>query len=92
MEAVTCVGVSDTLILCYHAVSDGWPSGLSVTPAALEEPPRERTMSVTFDDSFRSVIELARPVLRELGVPGTVFVPTSFVGSEQPMQWSDITT
>ena len=113
MEAVTCVGVSDTLILCYHAVSDGWPSGLSVTPAALErqlaillgrgyrgvtfteaveEPPRERTMSVTFDDSFRSVIELARPVLRELGVPGTVFVPTSFVGSERPMQWSGITS
>lgn len=113
MEAVTCVGVSDTLILCYHAVSDGWPSELSVTPAALErqlaillgrgyrgvtfteaveDAPRERTMSVTFDDSFRSVIELARPVLRELGVPGTVFVPTSFVGSERPMQWSGITT
>ena len=49
-------------------------------------------MSVTFDDSFRSVIELARPVLRELGVPGTVFVPTSFAGSERPMQWSGITS
>ena len=49
-------------------------------------------MSVTFDDSFRSVFELARPVLRNLGVPGTVFVPTSFVGSGRPMQWSGITT
>ena len=37
---------------------------------AVEDAPRERTMSVTFDDSFRSVIELARPVLRELGAHG----------------------
>ena len=50
MEAVTCVGVSDTLVLCYHAVSDGWPSGLSVTPAALE-----RQLAILLGRGYRGV-------------------------------------
>ena len=28
--------MSDTLVLCYHAVSERWPADLSVTPAAFE--------------------------------------------------------
>ena len=35
---------------------------------------------VTFDDAYLDTFELARPVLRELGVPAVVFVPTSFIG------------
>lgn len=38
----------------------------------------DRALAVTFDDAYRSVIEQAYPVLRSLGVPGTVFVPTAF--------------
>jgi len=41
---------------------------------AVNRPLAERTLAVTFDDSYRSVIELAAPVLARLGVPGTVFV------------------
>jgi peptidoglycan/xylan/chitin deacetylase (PgdA/CDA1 family) len=48
------------------------------------------TLSVTFDDGYRSVSEAALPVLSRLGVPATVFVPTAFMGSRQPMTWPGI--
>ena len=51
--------------------------------------PDRRTMAVTFDDAFRSVRELGFPILRELGVAGTVFVPTDHVGGT-PMRWPGI--
>src|SRR3954468_6173331 len=47
-------------------------------------------VAVTFDDAYRSVIELARPIMDRLGVPGTVFAPTDWVGREEPMQWDGI--
>lgn len=58
--------------------------------AAVTTPPVEPTVVVTFDDAFRSVAKLAAPILARLGLPGTVFVPTAYVGSEQPMAWSGI--
>lgn len=57
---------------------------------AVNRPPADKTLAITFDDSYRSVIELAAPVLARLGVPGTVFVPTAMAGSEQPMGWPGI--
>lgn len=54
---------------------------------AVAAPPADRTFAVTFDDAYRSVHEQALPVLRSLGVPATVFVPTALVGSERPMAW-----
>jgi peptidoglycan/xylan/chitin deacetylase (PgdA/CDA1 family) len=104
-------GMSDILVLCYHAVSDRWPADLAVTPEQLENqlrylvrrgyrgatftealtrPAKGRVLVVTFDDAFRSVLELAFPVLCRLGLSGTVFVPTAFAGSKQPMSWSGI--
>ena len=47
-------------------------------------------VAVTFDDAYRSTHELAWPVLRELGVPATVFVPTDFAGRAEPMSWPGI--
>ena len=57
---------------------------------AVHAPPAPETFAVTFDDAYRSVIELGLPILSRLGVPGTVFVPTSFTGSEKPMSWPGI--
>jgi peptidoglycan/xylan/chitin deacetylase (PgdA/CDA1 family) len=54
---------------------------------AVLEPPAARTLAVTFDDAFRSVLLLAAPVLECLGVPATVFVPTRLVGAGEPMCW-----
>lgn len=39
-----------------------------------------RVFAVTFDDGYRSVVERAFPVLDELGVTATVFVPTDYIG------------
>ena len=47
----------------------------------------EKTVAVTFDDGFRSVFEHAFPVLSELGLPGTIFVPAGLVGLGAPMRW-----
>ena len=55
---------------------------------AVTEPPHPRTVAVTFDDSYRSVKELGRPILDELGWPATVFVPTEYAGAEEPRGWS----
>lgn len=49
-----------------------------------------KTLAVTFDDAYRSVVELALPVLREYELPGTVFAPTAYIGSEIPMHWPGI--
>jgi peptidoglycan/xylan/chitin deacetylase (PgdA/CDA1 family) len=57
---------------------------------AVLSPPGRRTLAVTFDDALRSVLLLALPVLRELGVPATVFAPTGFVGSGEPFAWPGV--
>lgn len=54
---------------------------------ALTVPPAERTLVVTFDDAHRSVLELAAPLLERLGVPATVYVPTDYPDSGEPMGW-----
>jgi peptidoglycan/xylan/chitin deacetylase (PgdA/CDA1 family) len=57
---------------------------------ALTRPVTGRTLAVTFDDAFRSVFDLAFPLLRRLSLPATVFVPTAFAGTERPMSWPGI--
>jgi peptidoglycan/xylan/chitin deacetylase (PgdA/CDA1 family) len=57
---------------------------------AVAAAPGPRTLAVTFDDGYRSVLELAMPILSALGLPATVFVPTDHVGSEDPMAWPGI--
>jgi peptidoglycan/xylan/chitin deacetylase (PgdA/CDA1 family) len=54
---------------------------------ALTAPPHERTLAVTFDDAHRSVFELAAPAMARLGIPGTVYVPTDYAGTDEPMGW-----
>ncbi|CAA9503015.1 MAG: hypothetical protein AVDCRST_MAG85-1883 [uncultured Solirubrobacteraceae bacterium] len=57
---------------------------------AVTAPPARYTLSVTFDDGYRSMREQAYPVLSRLGVPATVFVPTDYVGQDSPMSWDGI--
>src|SRR6185437_6955711 len=37
--------------------------------------------AVTFDDGYRDVLLRADPILHELGIPATVFVPTGFAAA-----------
>lgn len=57
---------------------------------AVWSPPARRTLAVTFDDAFRSVLEHALPVLDRLGLPATVFVPTAFAHHERALAWPGI--
>jgi peptidoglycan/xylan/chitin deacetylase (PgdA/CDA1 family) len=58
--------------------------------SALEGESENDRVAVTFDDGFLSVVTEALPVLESLGVPGTAFVCTDFVGQETPMSWPGI--
>jgi peptidoglycan/xylan/chitin deacetylase (PgdA/CDA1 family) len=103
--------MNDLMILCYHAVSETWPSDFAVSPdhldgqlrrllrrgyrpLSLSEALRDRRggkiLVVSFDDAFASVFERALPVTAALGVPATIFVPTSYVASPRAMQWSSL--
>lgn len=103
--------MDDLLILCYHAVSEAWPSDFAVSPDDLESQLRHflrrgyrplplsealrdrrggKVLVASFDDAFASVFERALPVTAALGVPATIFVPTSYVASPQAMQWSSL--
>jgi peptidoglycan/xylan/chitin deacetylase (PgdA/CDA1 family) len=58
---------------------------------AVTSPPAARTVAITFDDAFRSVLELGRPILDELGLKATVFVPTDFPEQpDAPMSWPGV--
>jgi peptidoglycan/xylan/chitin deacetylase (PgdA/CDA1 family) len=54
---------------------------------AVRSPPARKTVAVTFDDAFRSVLDHAVPVLRRLGIPATMFVPTAYVGDGGLAVW-----
>lgn len=69
-------------------VSRGY-RGVTFTEA-VESPARGRVLAITFDDAYRSVLELGLPILDRLGLVATVFAVTDFVGSEQPMKWPGI--
>lgn len=63
--------------------------GAEVVPLerAVEDPPagggRPR-VALTFDDAYRNFREAAYPVLAELGLPATLFVPVGFVEGDCP--------
>lgn len=57
---------------------------------AVHEPPAERVLAVSFDDAYRSVLDVALPILERLGFVGTVFVPTDYPDRPDPMSWPGI--
>jgi glycosyltransferase involved in cell wall biosynthesis/peptidoglycan/xylan/chitin deacetylase (PgdA/CDA1 family) len=53
-------------------------------------PPLQRgAVLVTFDDAYRDFDEHAWPVLRRLGIPVALFVPTAYPGSPDRVFWWD---
>lgn len=57
---------------------------------AVSELPHQPTVVVTFDDNYRSVLELAKPILDRYGFPGTLYVPTDWPSDRRPMRWRGI--
>ncbi len=69
-------------------VARGWRA-TTFTDAVLRGP-YPRTLAITFDDGLLSVLTQAEPILRRLGIPATVFVPTAFMSEHQPLCWPGI--
>ncbi len=55
-----------------------------------EKPFPPRSVLVTFDDGYLDLKENAYPVMKELGIPGTVFIVPRFADSPDAMPWWDI--
>jgi peptidoglycan/xylan/chitin deacetylase (PgdA/CDA1 family) len=49
--------------------------------------PGRRAFAVTFDDGYRDNYLHALPVLRELGLKATLFLPCRYVGAEEVFPW-----
>jgi peptidoglycan/xylan/chitin deacetylase (PgdA/CDA1 family) len=64
--------------------------GARFTDVVLGRAGRGRIVAVTFDDSYRSVLEQAKPILDRHGFPGTLYVPTDWAGDPRPMTWAGI--
>lgn len=71
-----------------HALRRGYVP-VTLSEALRADAPR-RTLAVTFDDAFASVLERGLPVLDGLGVPATLFVPTDYVTAAAPLAWSSL--
>jgi peptidoglycan/xylan/chitin deacetylase (PgdA/CDA1 family) len=51
----------------------------------------ERTVAITFDDAYLSVLRLAKPLLDEVGFKATVYAPTAYLDTpERPLSWDGI--
>jgi peptidoglycan/xylan/chitin deacetylase (PgdA/CDA1 family) len=58
---------------------------------AVRRPPARRTVVVTFDDAYLSVLRLAKPLLDAVGFPATVYAPTAYLDTpERPLSWDGI--
>ena len=56
-------------------------SHIAVVPLdQLMTTPAKNAVAITFDDGFQNFADVALPVLREHGLPATVFVATDYVG------------
>ncbi|MBO6519963.1 MAG: polysaccharide deacetylase family protein [Rhodospirillales bacterium] len=53
-----------------------------------QTPYPEYAFAVTFDDSFENNLTVAAPILRELGIPATLYATTGFISNNR-MSWVD---
>jgi len=55
----------------------------------LATPVGGRYVSVTFDDVYLDTLEHGEPVLRDLGIPATIFLPTAMISGHLSYPWYD---
>ena len=54
------------------------------------QPLPERAVALTIDDGYRSVYDVALPIIQEFGFPFTLYVYTDFVGGGAALTWAQI--
>jgi peptidoglycan/xylan/chitin deacetylase (PgdA/CDA1 family) len=62
---------------------------MATTLAAGEKLP-SKAVAITFDDGFASNYELGFPVLREFGLPATIFLATGFLDRTYPLWFQQV--
>ncbi len=50
----------------------------------------QKSVVITFDDGWRSVYDIAFPVMREYGFPATLFIYTDFIGGGKALSWKQL--
>lgn len=71
----------------YHVVS---PKQL-LAFLSFKEPLPKKSVMITIDDGYRSVYEIAYPILKKYGYPATLFVYTNYVGvSKKAVTWEQL--
>ncbi len=50
----------------------------------------QRTALITIDDGYRSVYEIAYPILKKYGFPATLFLYTDFLGAADALTWPQL--
>jgi peptidoglycan/xylan/chitin deacetylase (PgdA/CDA1 family) len=63
------------------------PIGLREARRLLEHGADDSFVCVTFDDGYHDNLEHAFPVLRELSIPATLFIPTAVIDGAVRMYW-----
>jgi peptidoglycan/xylan/chitin deacetylase (PgdA/CDA1 family) len=53
----------------------------------LDRPIDAPYVSLTFDDGYRDTLETALPILEQLGVPATLFLPTAMLDGRECFSW-----
>ncbi len=56
----------------------------------LNAPVHPKSVLLTFDDGWKSMYDIAFPILKKYGFPATLFVYTDFVGKDRAMSWDQI--
>jgi peptidoglycan/xylan/chitin deacetylase (PgdA/CDA1 family) len=81
--------IQDFEAICRLLASDYHVVSLDRVIESLDtgEPLPPNPVVLTFDDGYLSNYELAFPVLRRHGLPGTIFATTNFVDGRQWMWW-----
>lgn len=69
----------------YHVVS--LPDVLDAVTR--KQPIRDRSVLITFDDAYADFADFAWPILRQLRLPATLFVPTAYPGHPEMAFWWD---
>jgi len=52
----------------------------------------EKSIVITFDDAWRSIFDIALPILIKYNFPATFFIYTDFIGGGKAMTWKQIET
>lgn len=73
----------EVLARCFHVL----PLVEAVAALGSGRPLPPRAVCITFDDGYRSIHDLALPVLRRFGLPATVFVTSGHV--DKGNMWND---